>query len=167
MTTERQTSGERGVDLVVKRCKCPRCKRKSTLRKLPPGFKCADVICEFCGYLAQVKTKELNDIPSQLAGAAWGPQRERMDAGIYFPLFLVLVGKPTKPKRPTIDYLPADLQSPMMFQHREPLAKGTRRAGWQGFMYNFASVRSAFVRVWPEDPTFAAALDAREPPETL
>jgi len=92
MTTERQTSGNRGVVLVVQRCKCPRCERKGTLKKLPPNFKCADIICDFCGYLAQVKTKALTSIPSMLAGAAWIPQKERMDAGIYFPLFLVLVG---------------------------------------------------------------------------
>jgi type II restriction enzyme len=48
------------------------------------------VICDFCGYLAQVKTKALTKIPATLAGAAWIPQKERMDAGIYFPLFLVL-----------------------------------------------------------------------------
>src|SRR5262249_53949711 len=157
MTTDRQMSGDRGVALVVTRCKCPRCKRKGTLKKLPPNFKCADVICDFCGYLAQVKTKALTSIPSTLAGAAWLPQKERMDAGIYFPLFLVLIGQPN---RPTIYYLSADVQSPGMFQPRKALAEGSRRAGWQGVIYNFASVRSAFVRVWPEDPQFPAALDA-------
>jgi type II restriction enzyme len=131
---------------------------------LPANFKCADVICDFCGYLAQVKTKALTSIPSMLAGAAWIPQKERMDAGIYFPLFLVLVGQRN---RPTIYYLSADVQSPGMFQPRRPLAVNARRAGWQGVIYNFASVRSAFVRVWPEDPKFPAALDSLKPPKTV
>jgi type II restriction enzyme len=164
MSTDRQTWGNRGVALVVRRCKCPRCKRKATLKRLPANFKCADVICDFCGYLGQVKTKALTKIPSMLAGAAWIPQKERMDAGIYFPLFLVLVGQPN---RPVIYYLSADVQSPVMFRPRRPLPVNARRSGWQGVIYNFASVRSAFVRVWPEDPNFLAARDALRPPKTL
>jgi len=164
MTTNRQASGDRGVALVVRCCKCPRCKRKGTLKRLPANFKCADVICDFCGYLAQVKTKALTKIPANLAGAAWVPQKERMDAGIYFPLFLVLLGQPNKPM---IYYLSADVQSPVMFQARKPLSGNARRAGWQGVMYNFASVKAAFVRVWPEDPNFSAARDAVRPPKTL
>ena len=57
-------------------------------------FKCADVLCDFCGYLAQVKASTSRDgatPPKRLPGAAWGPQKQRTDAGIYFPLFLVLV----------------------------------------------------------------------------
>jgi hypothetical protein len=30
-------------------------------------------------------------IPASVLGAAWGPQKDRMAAAIYFPLFLVLV----------------------------------------------------------------------------
>jgi hypothetical protein len=47
--------------------------------------------------------------PKRLLGAAWRPQRQRMDAGIYFPLFLVLVTP--KQDRFSIYYLSADLQS--------------------------------------------------------
>jgi hypothetical protein len=57
------------------------------------NFRCADVICDFCGYLAQVKTTERADVntaPGSLMGAAWEPQNERMAAGIYFPLFIVV-----------------------------------------------------------------------------
>lgn len=64
-------------------------------------------------------------------------QNERMKAGIYFPLFLVLVNG----KERAIYYLSADIQGPAMFLPRKPLKAGARRAGWQGFMYDLKSVR--------------------------
>lgn len=109
MATKRQKLGEKGEILVTKNCLCPKCKRESTLRRLPPNFKCADLICDFCGYLAQVKTartKDIERIPRQILGAAWSVQKERMDAGIYFPLFLVLINYKSKY---SIYYLAADL----------------------------------------------------------
>jgi type II restriction enzyme len=116
--------------------------------KLPANFKCADVICDFCGYLAQVKAarvRKVDTIPNAVLGAAWGPQKERMASAIYFPLFLVLVG----PGRAnySIFYLGADLQVPSMFQPRSPLSQNARRAGWQGFIYNFRPIRDRFVRI--------------------
>jgi hypothetical protein len=65
-------------------------KRSQTLKRLPANFKCANVICDFCGDLGQVKTVATNDIsqiPKHVLGAAWGPQKERMQAGfisLYF-----------------------------------------------------------------------------------
>ena len=131
-------------------CSCPRCKRPKTLRLLPPNFKCADVICDFCGYLAQVKTKTtstslIKSVPKTVLGAAWGPQRERMAAGIFFPLFLVLVASDTK--NYSIFYLSADLQTREMFKERPRLSESARRAGWQGFLYNLESVRDRFVPI--------------------
>jgi type II restriction enzyme len=116
MATINQLLGERGELLVTKFCKCPRCKRSRTLRRLPPNFKCADIICDFCGYLAQVKAASVRDvdkIPHAILGAAWGPQEERMKAGVYFPLFLVLVNGA---RRNAIYYLSADAQEPKMFK---------------------------------------------------
>ena len=46
MTTDRQRLGEFGERLVCKRSNCPRCKRPTTLRRLPTNFKCADIICD-------------------------------------------------------------------------------------------------------------------------
>jgi transcription elongation factor Elf1 len=57
MRTEKQNLGDFGEELIKKKFDCPKCKRTKTLKKLPPNFKCADIICDFCGYLAQVKTK--------------------------------------------------------------------------------------------------------------
>lgn len=70
--------------------------------------------------------------PKKIIGAAWGPQSDRMNAGIYFPLFIVLVAR----KAFSIYYLSADLQSPDMFVARRPLSITARRAGWQGFYYD-------------------------------
>ena len=105
------------------------------------------MICDFCGYLAQVKTARVGNIeivPKAVLGAAWGPQKERMEAAIYFPLFLVLVGNA---KKYSIFYLSADLQKALMFRPRTPLSANARRAGWQGFVYDLEPVRASFVRL--------------------
>ena len=137
--------GTLGEELVAKHCPCPRCKRDKSLRRLPANFKCADLICDFCGYLGQVKaasTRDVEKLPTQILGAAWSVQKARMDAGIYFPLFLVLV---EAGRRFAIYYLSADLQTPDMFVPRRPLSEGARRAGWQGFLYDISSVRERGV----------------------
>lgn len=131
MTTEKQSLGNLGEQLVASKIGCPGCKKSGkNLRILPTNFKCADVICDFCGYLAQVKTKRANDIetlPRQIPGAAWRPQSERMEAGIFFPLFIVLVDDSSR--RKSIWFLPSDLQTKEMFAPRRPLGKGAKRAG--------------------------------------
>ncbi|HEX2793275.1 MAG TPA: hypothetical protein VHN58_02485 [Croceicoccus sp.] len=51
------------------------------------------MIWDFCGFLAQVKassSKNPDLLPNIILGAAWGPQKQRMDSAIYFPLFLLL-----------------------------------------------------------------------------
>lgn len=128
-----QELGELG-EKAVAALPCPRCKRSRTLRRLPVNFKCADVICDFCGYLAQVKTSRQENVdvlPHALRSAAWMPQAARMEAGIYFPLFIVLIANDRR--RRAIYYLPADLQAPAMFQKRRPLSATARRAGWTGY----------------------------------
>lgn len=146
MATAKQELGHFGEKLVARECQCPKCKRSKTLVLLPPNFKCADLICDFCGYLAQVKATRVRDVevvPKTILGAAWGPQRERMASGVYFPLFIVLVADPAT----AIYYLSADLQTPEMFRERPPLSATARRAGWQGFHYDLTSVRNRVVRV--------------------
>jgi hypothetical protein len=106
------------------------------------------VICDFCGYLGQVKAARVSDItaiPKAVLGAAWRPQKERMDAAIYFPLFLVLVSESLK--HYAIYYLASDLQTPELFKPRSPLSPNARRAGWQGFVYDIDKVRTSFVRL--------------------
>ncbi len=105
------------------------------------------MVCDFCGFLAQVKaslSKDIATLPKQVLGAAWGPQKERMNAAIYFPLYLVLKAE----KELAIYYLSADLQYPELFVARKPLSSNARRAGWQGFYYDLSVLPSgAMVRL--------------------
>jgi len=101
------------------------------------------LICDFCGFLSQVKDTSV--LPDYLLGGAWGPQQERMEAGIYFPLYVVLKGE--RPRDFSIFFLSADLQMPEMFEARKPLSQSARRAGWQGFRINCGLVRNRFVRL--------------------
>jgi type II restriction enzyme len=161
MATAKQQLGKLGEQLVVKHCACPGCKRPQTLKMLPNNFKCADVICDFCGYLGQVKAHTCRSTalvpPPKLLGAAWGPQQARMQAGIYFPLFLVLVTP--QQDRFAILYLSADLQTPDLFLPRNKLSEAARRAGWQGFHYDLASVADRLVQL-TEGPLTARRANA-------
>lgn len=81
----------------------------------------------------------------KILGAAWGPQAERMKAGIYFPLYLVLY---KNNKEFSIFYLSADLQMPKMFIPRKPLSESVKRAGWQGYMINLETAADkSIVRI--------------------
>ena len=140
MPTSKQTLGAWGERLVCRRCSCPACKRPRTLKRLPNNFKCADLVCDFCGYLAQVKTRSTNKpeaLPKTILGAAWGPQQRRMESGIYFPLFIV---QKADSRHNAVFYLPTDHQLPAMFKPRKPLSSRAKRAGWQGFIYDLSEV---------------------------
>jgi len=155
MATERQILGVLGETLVIRHSRCPKCKRIRTLKRLPANFRCADVICDFCGYLAQVKASTVEDpakIPDQVLAAAWAPQEARMRSGIFFPLFLVLYAGPRNFR---ILYLPADLQEPTMFIKRAPLSAKARRAGWQGFNYSFRGMKHLFAEIYAKRPNKA------------
>jgi len=147
MATGKQELGAWGEVRVAKTCACPGCKRGRTFRRLPPNFKCADLICDFCGFLAQVKTSTVTDVsvpPKVVPGAAWAPQRERMAAGIYFPLYLVLKSG----SNAAVYYLPTDFQGEALFVPRTPLGANARRAGWQGFTYRLDTLPAgALVRL--------------------
>ncbi len=148
MPTKHQQLGEAGEIIVAKSRSCPKCKRAKTLKRLPTNFKCADVVCDFCGYLAQIKTTRVKDIerlPDRILGAAWGPQQDRMKAGIYFPMFIVLMKDGSQDH--SVFYLSADLQPPEMFLPRRPLSKSAKRAGWQGFVYDMSVVKESVVRL--------------------
>ena len=84
-------------------------------------------------------------MPKQLLGAAWGPQRERMEAAIFFPLFVVLTADARKSC--AIYFLSADLQTNEMFEARKPLSETAKRAGWQEFLIRCDLVRDRFVRL--------------------
>ena len=143
--TNKQLLGERGEILVTKKCPCPKCKSEKSLKRLPANFKCADIVCDFCGYLAQVKSKNVKDInklPDQILGAAWSVQKERMDSGIYFPLYIVLVNE----KKYSIFYLPVDYQEKEIFVKRKPLSSTAKRAFWQGFYYDLSKIDKQTIK---------------------
>lgn len=145
--SEKIELGNWGEELVAKNASCPKCKNDRTLKKLVQNFKCADLICDFCGFIAQVKTARVSDIetmPKTILGAAWGPQKARMDAGIYTSLFVVLRSK--KDKSFSISFLASELQTPEMFVPRKPLSENAKRAGWQGFLIDTSAVADRFVR---------------------
>ncbi|AMU29992.1 DpnI domain-containing protein [Mycobacteroides abscessus] len=150
MATEKQLLGQGGEQLVAIHARCPGCKPAArTFKILPTNFKCADLICDFCGYLAQVKTKRIEGAlphrcPESVPGAAWGPQRDRMEAGVFFSLYVVLVNKQN---RAAIYFLPRDLQTREMFAERKPLSATARRAGWQGFTIRMDRALSPAVRL--------------------
>jgi type II restriction enzyme len=94
MSTDKQKLGVYGENLVIKNLICQKCKKNKTLKKLPTNFKCADIICDFCGFLTQVKTsnvKNIDILPNTILGAGWKVQKERMNEGIYFPLLLQFI----------------------------------------------------------------------------
>ena len=145
MPTKKQTLGVFGENFVRRNCSCPKCKKDNTFKLLPTNFKCSDIICDFCGFLGQVKTskvKEINILPKRILGAAWKPQKERMDSGLYFSLYLVLVDTNNNV---AVYFLPAELQEPEMFIVRKPLSANAKRAGWQGYYYQVEAEK--FVRL--------------------
>lgn len=134
--TKKQRLGQTAEAIVASTCSCPKCKHASTLRRPLPNLKCADVICDFCGYLAPVKavtTSRIDLPPDTILGAARRPQKARLDSGIYFPVFVVLMGST---RHYSDFFLPADLHSADMFVPRSPLSPTDRWAGWQGVLYN-------------------------------
>lgn len=74
-----------------------------------------------------------------------GAQEERINSGIYFPLFVVAAPKVGKAN--AIYYLSADLQDSAMFEIRNPLSPTAKRAGWQGFIYRLTHVADRLVRL--------------------
>jgi hypothetical protein len=83
--------------------------------------------------------------PGRVPGAAWKPICELVANGNYPPLFVVRADK--KMTTYSIFYLAPEDQRPDIFERRNPLSPTARRAGWEGFGYNFASVRERFVRL--------------------
>ena len=149
--TAKQELGGRGESEVRQRVPCPRCGKPRHLTPLGPNFQCADLICKFCGYLAQVKsTTVLGDsLPDRILGAAWGPQHEQIVAGIYQPLFIVAFSPDGQLR--SIDLVPAHIlqASPNVFEPRKPLSATARRAGWQGFYYDLRQLpKIGFKRVY-------------------
>lgn len=140
MTTKNQQLGAKGEQAVKQKVPCPRCGRPRHLTPLQANFPCADLICRFCGFLAQVKSYTLKgsseDLPPRILGAGWEVQHDQIMAGIYHGLYLV--GYASSGRLVRIDYVPAHIlqAAPDVFEPRKPLRETAKRAGWIGFNYN-------------------------------
>jgi hypothetical protein len=152
--TVKQQLGRLAERAVTEHVPCPRCSRPKHLSPLPVNFQCADLICKFCGYLAQVKAVSLregsSDRPRWVLGAAWGPQQQQIIAGIFHGLYVV--GYTPGRALVSIDYVPAHVlqASPEVYVPRAPLSGTARRAGWQGFKYDLDRLPPiGIVRVFP------------------
>ena len=152
MPTTTQALGRRGEKAVCTHIACPRCGRDKQFRALPPNFECVDVICKFCGFLAQVKATtgaSPDGPPTSVLGGAWRPQHERVIAGIFHPLYVVTYAGTSLAR---IDYIPAHMLSahPAVFKPRAKLSESAKRAGWQGFVYDLRQLPSvAMQQVYP------------------
>lgn len=155
MATTRQDLGASGEVAVCRHAHCPRCNRTRQFKRLPTNFECADVICKFCGYLAQVKATRLqdgsDDLPRRIMSAAWGPQHERIIAGIYHGLYVVAYRSDGR-TLVSIDFVPPHIleASPSVFEPRKPLSANAKRAGWTGYMLNLEVLPAVGLkRVFP------------------
>jgi type II restriction enzyme len=147
VATKYQVAGDIGEEWVKKRVNCPRC-RDGKLKILPKNFKCADMICDFCGFLGQVKSVNVKNKKEKLRtilGAAWKPQSERMKAGVYHSVFIVKLveGKPAQ----VLMIRPDAQKKEGFFKARKPLSPKAKRAGWQGFIYDLRVLKPRQVEV--------------------
>lgn len=152
--TAKQSLGRLGELTVRDRVPGPRCHRSKHLTPLPVNFQCADLICKFCGYLAQVKsvTMAADDRPTTVLGAAWGPQHDQILNGIFQPLFVVGFSPDLNLVR--MDYVPAHIleATPSVFEPRRPLGPTANRAGWTGFYYNLGRLPEVGIKqLFPAD----------------
>ncbi|MGC8622004.1 MAG: DpnI domain-containing protein [Caldisphaera sp.] len=81
-----QDIGNAGEKDVVKKVKCPNCKRKLML--LPKNYPMADVQCTGCYFRAQVKTKP-NKPQDNLSGAGWDIMEKCIKAGHPVPPLII------------------------------------------------------------------------------
>ena len=91
-----------------------------------------------------VSSRTIEILPKTILGASWRVQRERMEAGIYFPLFIVQI---SDSGQYSVFYLSGDMQTPDMFVVRKPLSAMAKRSGWQGFVYNLVGRDKSIVRL--------------------
>jgi type II restriction enzyme len=133
MTEDKKIQEELSFRVIRKFIACQECGR-GPLVALPPNYPTVDIICQFCSNTAQVKTfrtkSEANRLPRNIVSAAWKPQKERMDAGIFQPLYIVSFYD-SRPLRAY--YLSSKIQKKYqkeLFIKRKPLPSYNVRAGF-------------------------------------
>lgn len=148
MATRLQNIGDKGEKFIIKKMSCLKCKREGTLKQLPTNFKCVDLICDFCGHTSQVKTftNDKPGLPKLIQGAAWKPQKERMDAGVYHSIWVVRADKNCKCCEAWL--ISSEVQDPNMFIKRKKLSETAKRAGWQGYNIDVESYKDCFIKMY-------------------
>jgi type II restriction enzyme len=103
---------------------------------------CADVICKFCGFLAQVKatTNTPDKRPTRILGGSWAPQHEQILADIFQSLFVVTLDHDGLPH--AIYYVPSHIlrAHPSVYKPRNPLPPTARRPNFRGFVYDLTQL---------------------------
>ncbi len=127
---------------MAKHAPCPTCGRQRHLKPLRKNFPTVDLICKFCGHLAQVKAATLrrgHEQPTIVLGAAWTPVREQIEAGIFHDLYVAGYrdGRLVRIERISAETLAAH---PQVIKPRNPLSATARRAGWQGLIYDLTGL---------------------------
>ncbi len=83
--------------------------------------------------------------------AAWGPQHQRILAGIYHGLYLAGYRQNGR-TLVRIDYVPPHIlkATPQVFEPRNPLSETAKRAGWRGYLLNISKLPDvAFEQIFP------------------
>lgn len=116
------------------------------------GFPCVDVICKFCGLLAQVKstTATVNDRPTRALGANWAPQKEQILRDIFHALYVVSI---VRGEAERIWYVPAHMLrvNPAAFRPGGITRDGSNRLR-QGFSYDLRAIPDIGIeRVFPSE----------------
>ncbi len=110
---------------------------------------------------AVVSVKRGHETPEILHGASWPVQRDCINVGINLPLFIVTIKNMKHPQK--LRYVPADLQVAEMFKARNRLRATSKRAGWQGFLYDLAVMPAGIpVVLWREESLNRGRLATRK-----
>lgn len=86
LMTKSQTVGDAGELEVIKKVKCPNCKK--TLMLLPHGYPLVDVQCTACFFRAQIKTQPSRPSNS-INGAGWDIMEKNLKSGHQIPPLIV------------------------------------------------------------------------------
>ncbi len=144
LAKSRKSIGDSAEKIVCSRLTCPMCKI-GKFRRFRENFEAVDIVCSFCKHAAQVKAHAVRDWETEevtkLPGASWKTQKEHLEAGKYYPLYVMLHYRKEPCK---ILYLPVEFQIPQMFQPRK-----TRHLRSQKFDYYFdIHTKQYFFVVW-------------------
>jgi hypothetical protein len=136
--TQQQLSGKLGEEAVCRTLACPQCSKRR-LSPLPTNFDCVDVICRFCGFMAQVKSisSRKGIWPNTIPGGSWPRQHEQIIAGIFHSLFVVALEPGTR-RLVSIDYVPSHILRavPDAYVPRKPTKPLGRSTPFLGFRYD-------------------------------